>query len=180
MSVDPSIRTEAPSHYQAYLNTSDWRRTRSRALVRASYRCHRCGSKRSPQVHHLSYERLGHEWDQDLEVLCENCHRDEHLEHPDQTSLGVYLKLASSLIGERPYVSVTDLADDMKRRCVNLKIPMDVARINGAIGVICGNRLTDKRQRAHEIQHAHIPEHDRPISHLEARCSVFQTLSNRS
>jgi hypothetical protein len=101
-------------------------------------------------------------------VLCENCHRDEHLEHPDQTSLGLYLKLASSLIGERPYVSVTDLADDIKRRCVKLKIPVNVERINGAIAVVCGNRLTSPAQVEREQKYAHVPKDQRPISDAEA------------
>ena len=29
-------------------------------------------------VHHLTYERLGREKDEDLRVLCRACHGDEH------------------------------------------------------------------------------------------------------
>lgn len=166
MDVLPTIRAVPPSHYQAYLNSPGWRTRRNRALRDVSYQCKRCPSKRNLQVHHLSYERLGAEWDQDLEVLCENCHRDEHLANPDQTSLGIYLKVASALIEERPYSSVADLAADMKTRCVKLKIPQHTDRINAALNVVCGNRLRDE---AHEKKYAHIPVDERPISHQEAR-----------
>jgi HNH endonuclease len=41
---------------------------------------------RAPQfhVHHLSYERLGHESDDDLELLCSPCHNLEH--RPDSNA----------------------------------------------------------------------------------------------
>lgn len=142
---------------------------RNRALKSASWQCQRCPSKRNLHVHHLSYERLGAEFDRDVEVLCENCHRDEHLEQPDQTSVGVYLRLASSLIGSRPYVSISDLADDMRCECLRLKMPLQIDRINDAIAIVCGNRLTSRAQAAHELKYAHIPVDSRPISHPEAR-----------
>ncbi len=168
MDVVQTIRTVPPSHYQAYLNTSGWRARRNRAIREALWKCQRCAGGRALQVHHKTYERLGAEWDQDLEVLCENCHRDEHLANPDQISLGLYLKVASSLIQVRPYSHVADLADDMKRRCVELKLPPNTQRINDAIATICGNRLSFE-QKKHEEKYAHIPEHDRPISRQEAR-----------
>lgn len=168
MDVSPAIRAVPPSHYQAYLNSPSWRLRRNTALKDSGWRCQRCPAKRNLQVHHRTYERLGAERDADLEVLCENCHRDEHLEHPEQTSIGLYLKIVSGLLGRRAYSSVTDLADDMKRECVRLKVPIDVLRINDAIAVVCGNRLTSVRHARHQEQHAHIPEHDRPMSHAEA------------
>ena len=168
MDVVQTVRTGEPSHYRAYLNSPSWRTRRNRALKDAGWQCQRCTSKRSLQVHHLAYERLGAERDQDLQVLCENCHRDEHVERPDQTSLGLYLKVASSLIREHPYSRETDLADDMKRRCAELKLPLNIQRINDAISTICGNRMT-KEQQQHEEKYAHIPERDRPVSRQEAR-----------
>ena len=37
-----------------------------------------CGVKHRLQVHHLTYERLGNERDEDLKVLCWACHEREH------------------------------------------------------------------------------------------------------
>lgn len=176
MEIIPTIRAASPaappSHYLAYLNSPSWRLRRNRALVDASWQCQRCPAKRNLHVHHKSYERLGAEWDSDLDVLCENCHRDEHLEHPEQTSLGLYLKIVSSLLSKRGYTSVTDLADDTKRQCITLKVPTDVPRINDAIAVVCGNRLTSVSHARHEEKHAHIPKYDRPLSHAEAREAI--------
>jgi 5-methylcytosine-specific restriction endonuclease McrA len=65
--------------YQEYLASEHWRDTRRRKLRQAEYQCQECGCKGVRlHVHHLTYERLGREWDSDLKVLCENCHRDAH------------------------------------------------------------------------------------------------------
>lgn len=68
-------------YHDVYLHSEHWRRRRLRALQRAHFRCERCGRRHRPgrdgalQVHHLSYARLGHERDRDLEVLCDHDHR---------------------------------------------------------------------------------------------------------
>lgn len=61
--------------YLAYINSSAWRARRLRALDRADRRCQVCGERKWLQVHHVSYERLGHEADADLTVLCWWCHQ---------------------------------------------------------------------------------------------------------
>lgn len=141
MDVVPPIRAVPPSHYQVYLGTTEWRLTRNRALKRAGRQCSKCPSKRDLEVHHKTYERLGHEWDQDLEVLCVMCHRGEHLGNPDQTSLGIYLRIASAALKKEPFASVADLSDMVKTACAKLKIPALDGRINAAIEVMIGNRL---------------------------------------
>jgi 5-methylcytosine-specific restriction endonuclease McrA len=47
-------------------------------LERDSYLCQRCQSKIAIQVHHLTYERLGHERLEDLISICLACHIKEH------------------------------------------------------------------------------------------------------
>lgn len=74
--------------YEEYLNSSRWERVRERKLRDAGRKCERCGDrgyrtlKGNPaglQVHHRTYERVGgDERMEDLEVLCEDCHREEH------------------------------------------------------------------------------------------------------
>lgn len=141
MNVIPAIRAVPPSHYLAYLLSGGWRARRNRALKDAGYRCSRCPSKRDLEVHHLTYERLGGERDSDLAVLCAGCHRAEHLEHPEQTSFGVYLRLASEAVANDPFLLIADLAEDVKVACVKHKIPVIPERINSALAVVCGNRL---------------------------------------
>ena len=132
-------RENAPD-YKTYLQSEEWRKRRKRALDRVGYRCERCSSKRVLHVHHLTYERLGAEWDQDLEVLCETCHQGEHFAEPDQTSLGVYLRLASAAVQAHPFGDIGDLSEAIKTQCVALKIPVNVTRIADALSV-CGLRL---------------------------------------
>lgn len=60
--------------YQGYLETDAWREVRNRILRRDDFRCVRCSSTKSLQVHHLTYQRLGCEHDNDLVTLCRTCH----------------------------------------------------------------------------------------------------------
>ncbi len=67
------MKTFSPS-YHAYLASEDWQRMRKAVLRRAGYRCERCGAAKPLDVHHLSYERFGHEDMTDLRALCRDCH----------------------------------------------------------------------------------------------------------
>jgi 5-methylcytosine-specific restriction endonuclease McrA len=65
--------------YQDYLESDHWRSCSAAARRRAGHRCERCGANdQLLNTHHLNYDRLGHERDEDLVVLCEKCHREEH------------------------------------------------------------------------------------------------------
>lgn len=71
------------SDYLAYLESPEWWAKRKEALRRANYQCERqtlYGARHdSPlEVHHRTYQRLGDESLDDLEVLCTACHRDQH------------------------------------------------------------------------------------------------------
>ena len=74
---DPDELLRMP--YWRYLRSKHWDLVRRRALAVAEGRCFYCGSKDSLDVHHLTYKRRGCELDEDLIVLCRNCHTDEHL-----------------------------------------------------------------------------------------------------
>ena len=43
-------------------------------MRRAKNRCEICGERDGLQVHHLNYDRLGHELPGDLKVVCQGCH----------------------------------------------------------------------------------------------------------
>jgi hypothetical protein len=64
--------------YKDYLLTYHWRITRKKTLKRAHYKCQICGSVKNLNVHHNTYENRGEEKDEDLIVLCENCHGKFH------------------------------------------------------------------------------------------------------
>jgi len=139
-------RADAPSHYRAYLNSSHWLMVRNAALKRANYRCHKCGSKRDPNVHHKSYERLGNERDEDIEVLCFTCHNGLHLEQAQEEPVGVYVKIVSDVLACNPVAQIADISDETKRFCLAHKIPVKVALIDKAISLVCGTRMKDGKQ----------------------------------
>lgn len=73
------------AEYESYLLTARWREL-SRAMRQAYKKCQRCEFPYELNVHHTTYERVGHEEPGDLIVLCRSCHAREHfledLDHP--------------------------------------------------------------------------------------------------
>lgn len=77
--MQPPRRELRPGeNYADYLLTPRWQMTRLRALIRAGRKCQLCSSRERLNVHHNTYERLGHEADTDLFVLCKPCHERFH------------------------------------------------------------------------------------------------------
>lgn len=64
--------------YLEYLESPEWWNLRKLALQRADYHCERCQSVERLDVHHRTYQRVGAEYLNDLEVLCRTCHQEEH------------------------------------------------------------------------------------------------------
>ena len=72
--------------YASYLQSSHWQQRRRIAIEHSGPTCERCGFPRwlsqiaysqDLHVHHLSYENLGAEPEEDLSVLCVRCHEVE-------------------------------------------------------------------------------------------------------
>jgi hypothetical protein len=64
--------------YENYLASDRWQIIATKAKERAHHQCALCWRRRRLEVHHRTYERLGHEWVTDLVVLCWWCHRLHH------------------------------------------------------------------------------------------------------
>lgn len=67
--------------YNQVIASPRWKKLRARLIEKADRTCCRCKWKkeswdktRTLDVHHKTYERLGYEWDSDLEVVCSRCH----------------------------------------------------------------------------------------------------------
>lgn len=73
--------------YDEYLQTPHWISRRALARERAGNKCQLCGdSNRELHVHHNCYDHLGNEPDEDLIVLCDECHARHHRREPVSTS----------------------------------------------------------------------------------------------
>jgi 5-methylcytosine-specific restriction endonuclease McrA len=66
--------------YADYLESAAWLALRERAIERDGRRCRLCNGQRELQVHHRTYERIGHERLDDLTTLCRRCHKRYHAE----------------------------------------------------------------------------------------------------
>lgn len=62
--------------YTEHINSPEWADIRRDKLAESGYRCERCGAAGYLEVHHLTYDNLGNESPDDLEVLCKPCHDD--------------------------------------------------------------------------------------------------------
>jgi hypothetical protein len=153
--------------YQDYLLTPGWRRKRKGALTRAGFRCERCDGKRDLQVHHRTYERLGDERPEDLEVLCASCHEQHHYEQGQLQTLGIYLRLISDILRTERIETIADLSEALKTRCVKERIWYDAARVHQSIQIAA----SDGKRRLNTPLQVPTAEHvdDRPTSAAEAR-----------
>ena len=179
MDVVPTIRTprEKPAReiYDQYLQSQSWRITRNHALRRARYECSKCSSKRNLQVHHKTYERLGREWDQDLEVVCEDCHGNLHLEAMRADDHGkLYLKLANDALREKSHGSIADLADIVKTRCAALRIRYESHQVDKALALLTGQRMPAVTSPEPTTERQYYP----PLSRPEA-CRIWEELTEQ-
>jgi hypothetical protein len=60
--------------YAEYIVSPAWRARADAAKKRVGYRCLVCNSSHDLNAHHRTYERLGHELEIDIIVLCRDCH----------------------------------------------------------------------------------------------------------
>jgi hypothetical protein len=66
------------SYYTTYLKSERWKELREIVLKRCGHQCETCTYTKALQVHHRTYERVGHELLTDLIVLCRRCHERLH------------------------------------------------------------------------------------------------------
>lgn len=103
--------------YGEYLTSLDWQRRRTRALERANDTCERCGTwTRRLEVHHVRYDNLGNEEDDDLVVLCDICHAWAEW-HKDMFAIengGGHMRLEEA--GHPPYRPLVDMDIQEKYR----------------------------------------------------------------
>ena len=66
--------------YLSYLRSKDWKEKREVFLNFANHECQECGSNKNLQVYHISYNNIYDETEDDVEVLCKECHEDKELE----------------------------------------------------------------------------------------------------
>lgn len=60
--------------YEHRIRSSDWKKLKAEVIKARGYKCERCGSGYRLDLHHKTYERLGCERPDDVELVCKWCH----------------------------------------------------------------------------------------------------------
>lgn len=64
--------------FQKYTHSKNWKKLKFKIIERDGRKCTECASKPLNPVslipHHITYERVGHEFLEDLITLCRDCH----------------------------------------------------------------------------------------------------------
>jgi 5-methylcytosine-specific restriction endonuclease McrA len=82
LDIQEAVRNVMP--YKDFLKTDYWRIFALNAKTAAGNRCQLCNATGELHVHHRTYERRGHEEDQDVIVLCAHCHAKFHDKLPKE------------------------------------------------------------------------------------------------
>ena len=72
------LRLQDARDDDTYYESSHWRTFALQQKRDAGPLCADCGRKGALDTHHLTYERLGEEWPQDVVVVCGTCHDVRH------------------------------------------------------------------------------------------------------
>lgn len=73
--------------YKEYINSSKWKLKRKLLFEKIGYECEQCGYVYNLHVHHKTYDNLGNEPLEDLQVLCKQCHLSKHDKYFDKLVL---------------------------------------------------------------------------------------------
>lgn len=76
-----------------YLLSDRWQKKRSLKLREQNHMCELCSSPNLLQIHHIrGYNKIPYEPLQDLVVLCDTCHNEEHLKHGFPSTYQEYME----------------------------------------------------------------------------------------
>lgn len=81
------VTTQRRFNYGRYLASREWALMKAIVHKRSGGVCERCHFRKATQVNHLTYERIGEEWLEDLQHLCAPCHLYESGKSPFDPSL---------------------------------------------------------------------------------------------
>ena len=65
-------------YYHKYLKSKRWKQKKDQILKNRENKCQLCGDMNNIHVHHNTYDRVGFEKDEDLIILCNECHAKFH------------------------------------------------------------------------------------------------------
>jgi len=64
--------------YLKYLQSEEWKKRAKDCKKLADNKCSKCEATTYLEAHHLTYDRVGEEMQEDLQCLCSDCHCKAH------------------------------------------------------------------------------------------------------
>lgn len=112
------IRELGYKNWNAYCRSNKWVRRKARYWKTHEKKCWICGSEEAVHLHHVSYERIGRERDEDLLPLCRKHHRGlhTHMKHYRARLETAHLKYAEHLKNPKKSRRRKRVAKKRKRR----------------------------------------------------------------
>ena len=98
--------------YELYLKSPEWKIKSDSCKKLADNKCSKCNSIKNLQAHHLTYERVGEELQEDLQCLCLKCHEKEHGKHFSRKSTPNYYRVGNGTMNKHNIKSV-DLLNEV-------------------------------------------------------------------
>lgn len=71
------FKSNKTNKYRKYLHSYKWMKIKNR-IKRERKTCEKCGSNNMLEIHHIHYDNIFNEKDEDLMLLCKKCHAKEH------------------------------------------------------------------------------------------------------
>ena len=112
-------------NYKEYINSEKWKARKALFLKfnKKDY-CYICGSVENLNVHHKRYRNLGKEKDNDLMVLCEDCHHRVHFVNGKKVQLRPNaMNYSVKLLKENKHNLSVDRRSIKKINSVHSKVP---------------------------------------------------------
>ena len=69
---------EIANSYEEYLKTNHWKSIKNRLFYGNKLICSHCKTRYGISIHHITYDNIGNESDNDIVPLCFNCHNRFH------------------------------------------------------------------------------------------------------
>lgn len=82
--------------YTLYLQSPEWKAISDECKRLANFKCNRCDNTTNLHAHHLTYDNIGEEKQEDLECLCLSCHEEEHQRKFTQRVRGGFMLIYGS------------------------------------------------------------------------------------
>ena len=82
--------------YDLYLKSPEWKAISDECKRLANFKCNRCDNTTNLHAHHLTYDNIGEEKQEDLECLCLSCHEEEHQRKFTQRVRGGFMLIYGS------------------------------------------------------------------------------------